>query len=457
MLKVKDKLLFLNPIQRNPNFEMESVKPFMFSTPWPTWQKITFRFIFIYFALNFQPWSWVGFIPGVGWLSQVYYSAESALVNAANTHVFHVRDVLVPVNGSGDTSYAWVQLWLFLSLALFGTILWSILDRKRPHYEVLAYWFRTTMRYYIAMVAFLYGIIKLFCLQMYFPNLSQLATPLGDYLPMRFSWMFIGYSSPYQFFSGLMETIVGLLLLFRRTVTVGLLMGLTVFVNVMMLNLCYDIPVKLFSMHLVVYCSVLLAFDAKRLLTLFVLNKPIVATTLYEFRYSQKWMRYGRIGLKVIFVGVAVILQVVESWERYQESVNIPIPKPFYGVYAVTQFSKNNEIVTPSPTDSLMWRDVIFDKENYGSICTNDTLFRQRYRRGYFAYKVDTIKHEIALKKAQSDSLSLLTLHYDIVDKQTVLLKTKLRNDSIKVVLQQTNRHFQLAERQFHWLSEYNR
>ena len=46
-----------------------------------------------------------------------------------------------------------------------------------------------------------------------FPALSQLATPLGDLLPMRFSWLFIGYSAPYQFFSGAMETIAGLLLL----------------------------------------------------------------------------------------------------------------------------------------------------------------------------------------------------------------------------------------------------
>ena len=45
------------------------------------------------------------------------------------------------------------------------------------------------------------------------PTLSQLATPLGDLLPMRLSWLFIGYSTPYQVFSGVMETVAGLLLL----------------------------------------------------------------------------------------------------------------------------------------------------------------------------------------------------------------------------------------------------
>ena len=44
-------------------------------------------------------------------------------------------------------------------------------------------------------------------------------------MPMRLSWLFIGYSTPYEIFSGAMETVAGLLLLFRRTITAGLFMG----------------------------------------------------------------------------------------------------------------------------------------------------------------------------------------------------------------------------------------
>jgi hypothetical protein len=110
------------------------------------------------------------------------------------------------------------------------------------------------VRYYLAIVALSYGIIKLFVLQMPFPTISQLATPLGDLLPMRFSWLFIGYSVPYQFFSGAMETVAGLLLLYRRTVTAGLFAATGAFLNVAMINLSYDVPVKLFSMHLLFAC-----------------------------------------------------------------------------------------------------------------------------------------------------------------------------------------------------------
>ena len=107
-----------------------------------------------------------------------------------------------------------------------------------------------------------------------FPALSQLATPLGDLLPMRFSWLFIGYSAPYQFFSGAMETMAGLLLLYRRTVTAGLFAATGAFLNVVMINLSYDVPVKLYASHLLFSCLFLLALDAPRLVRFLVLNQP---------------------------------------------------------------------------------------------------------------------------------------------------------------------------------------
>ncbi|MFZ8278288.1 hypothetical protein ACO1KY_14095, partial [Staphylococcus aureus] len=64
------------------------------------------------------------------------------------------------------------------------------------------YWLFVAIRYFVILNGFSYGIFKLFAVQMPFPSISQLATPLGDFLPMRLSWMFIGYSHSYQVFSG---------------------------------------------------------------------------------------------------------------------------------------------------------------------------------------------------------------------------------------------------------------
>ncbi|MFL5250507.1 MAG: hypothetical protein ACJ79V_21995, partial [Myxococcales bacterium] len=244
------------------------------ATPaWPVWQRVLFRFFLIYFVLQIEPWDWFRAIPGVSFLLQPYDAAMDWAVRTGNAHLFHVRDVLVPVNGSGDTSYAFARLCLLLTIAGVACLVWTVLDRRRPHYERAAYWLRLIVRYYIAIAALGYGIIKLFALQMPFPTLSQLATPLGDLLPMRFSWLFIGYSTPYEFFSGAMETVAGLLLLPRRTVTAGLFAATGAFLNVVMINLAYDVPVKLYALHLLLSCLFLLALDSRRLVGFLFLNR----------------------------------------------------------------------------------------------------------------------------------------------------------------------------------------
>jgi len=426
--------------------------------PWPAWRRIVFRFFFIYLLLNISPWTWLGNIPGFSYLNDLYGTFMDWLVNFGNDHFFHVRKVLVPLNGSGDTSYGWAQVWLFLSISVIGCIIWSLFDGKRKAYHQLNYWLCLFTRYYISMIAFIYGIEKLFALQMYFPNLSQLATPLGDFLPMRFSWLFIGYSTPYQVFSGVMETIVGLLLLYRRTATLGILMGTAVFLNVMMLNLCYDIPVKIFSMHIVMMCLFLLVNEFDRIVCFFILNRPAAVCNIYDHPFKKRWMRITRVVLKVAFIIIAVFVQFVNMIEYYKSSHTDKAIKPVpVGIYDVTTFAINKDTLPLSVNDSLRWRDVIFDNFGSGSISTSDTAFRQRYHRAYFSYNGDTLKHTISFKKSQGDSIDIFLLHYAMTDSSTVFLWGIHKNDSLHVQLKKSNRHFQLAEKQFHWLSEYNR
>jgi hypothetical protein len=380
------------------------------------------------------------------------------VVKTANANIFHVREVLVPLNGSGDTSYGWAQLWLFLWLSFIGCIAWSITDSERTNYRALNYGLCLFMRYYVAMIAFSYGIIKLFALQMPFPNLSQLATPLGDFLPMRLSWMFIGYSAPYQIFAGGLEVTVGVLLLYRRSVTPGILLATAVFTNVMMLNLSYDIPVKIFSIQIVLMCMYLLANEYDRIVCFLFLNKPAAVCSTYNFPYTKKWMRATRIILKIVFIIVAVGLTFYQSWNWYAETSHPQEIKPIKaGVYDVIVYAKNEDTIPPLITDTLRWQDIIFEKSGSGSIKTSDTLFRHLYNRAYFSYSTDTLQHTMNFKKFAGDSAFIMSMHYALPDTNTVQLWAKERDDSLYVELKRSPRHFQLAEKQFHWLSEYNR
>lgn len=422
--------------------------------------KLLSRFFFLIFILFISPWWYLYDIPGASYLLDFISQGQIWIVEFFNKYLFKVKDTLNQNGGgSGDTSYAWAQFYTFIFLSICGSLIWTLVDRKKErNYKTLNFWLRTIIRYHLAIVSLSYGIHKLFALQMPFPNLSQLATPLGDYLPMRLSWMFIGYSTPYQIFSGVMETIVGLLLLNRKTVTTGVLLGIGVFANVFMLNLCYDIPVKQYSMLLLICCLYLATCDGKRLLNFFWLNLHVEPCTLYEMDLDKRWQRILRIVLKVLFVIIFALMPLYQSWKMYKEEKLKGDLKPIKaGIYKIETFVKNQDTISLSMDDKMMWKDFIFDKGGIGSIHTLDTLFRQRYNRGYFVYEPDTVSQTIKFKKQSSDTTNLFVLNYRIIDDSTLTLKGKLKSDSLYFKLNKINRHFQLTERQFHWISEANR
>ena len=426
---------------------------------WPLWQRVLFRVGFVYLLLQMAPWTWFDAVPGVAAVTGYAGRVDAWAVEGSNARAFHVRPTLVAPNGSGDTSYAWAQLWLYVAVALAAGLAWSLLGRRRRAYPRLLYWLRTLVRYWLASSALAYGVIKLFALQMPFPTLSQLATPLGDFLPMRLSWLFIGYSTPYQVFSGAVEAVAGLLLLRRSTVTLGLMVAAGAFLNVVLINLSYDVPVKLYASHLLLGCTVLLALDARRLFTFLVLNRAAPGTAAYEPHYARPWHRYAARGAKLAMVLLIAVLPVWESWTRYQSTAAQP-GAPFRpGVYDVRRYARNADTLPPLLADTMRWRDVIFDNAGQGSVNTADPVFWQRYRRGYFRYAADTARHTLAVWRTSTrlDSVPLFTMRYATPDSDTVRLWTAVRGDSVYAELVRTRRHFQLAERQFHWLSEYNR
>src|SRR5262249_17022289 len=96
----------------------------------------------------------------------------------------------------------------------------------------------------------------------------------GDSSPMNLLWTFMGFSDGYNLFAGAGELLGGILLATRRTTLLGALVSLAVMTHVAVLNLCYDVPVKLLSLHLVAMALYLIVPDARRLAAFFLSNRP---------------------------------------------------------------------------------------------------------------------------------------------------------------------------------------
>jgi hypothetical protein len=81
-------------------------------------------------------------------------------------------------------------------------------------------------------------------------------------------------------FTGVAEMLGGLLLTTRRTTLLGALLCIGVLANVFMLNVGYDVPVKVLSFHLLAMAVFLAAPDLGRLAELFLFNRTVEPAVL---------------------------------------------------------------------------------------------------------------------------------------------------------------------------------
>ena len=193
-------------------------------------------------------------------------------------HLFGL-DITVRTNGSGDTTYNYVQILCFAALSAAAALVWTLLDRRRPHYARLYEWLRVYVRFGLAVAMIEYGgeVIP-------GPVRHALARPpdaavrrrLADGPPVDVHGRFHGL----HHLRRPAEMIAGLLLTFRRTALLGALLCAAAMANVVMLNFSYDVPVKLYSSHLLAMGVFLTLPDLRRLANLFVLNRPVEAAAV---------------------------------------------------------------------------------------------------------------------------------------------------------------------------------
>ena len=160
-------------------------------------------------------------------------------------------------------------------MAGVATVIWSVLDRSRLQYERLHPWLRLLLRYLLAG-----AMIQLRGHQGDSLADDRAAAPgrarsarIGDLFPNHLLWWTVGASPPFETFTGLAELLGGVLLLLPRTTLLGALICAANMLLVFLLNMCYDVPVKLPSLHLLVMAVILIAPDLRRLADVFFFNR----------------------------------------------------------------------------------------------------------------------------------------------------------------------------------------
>ncbi len=295
-----------------------------------------FRFLVVYFGAYcldlIPPWT-----PLVQWTA---------------THIFHTSAATLP-NHSGDTTWNYVQVFCIAVLALAAAILWTAFARGQPDSARVRIAFRLWLRFWLASAMLTYGLLKVFPLQFPAPSPELLEMTFGQASPMGLLWRFMGQSAAYTMFAGSLETMAGVLLAFRRTTSLGAFVAVGVLSNVVALNFCYDVPVKLYSTHLFVMALILAAPDVVPLFRLFLQREPVSLAPDPPLFQSLRWRRLGTVMTALAVAGYSWTIVVTNLSAR---AADTPHKSEVLGSWRADSFELLDSAKAPIADPGARWR-----------------------------------------------------------------------------------------------------
>ncbi len=419
---------------------------------WSLATRIAFRFCFVYFGLFcLLTQVLTGLIP----LPNIDTPDPSTLwpirqvVFWTADHVFHVSQPLVyQASGSGDKTYDWVLQFCILIVAVLATVIWSALDRKRENYATAYKWFRLFIRFFLAGQMLGYGWAKAVPLQMPFPRLYTLMEPFGNMSPMGVLWASIGASPAYEVFAGCAEMLGGILLFLPRTTMLGALICLADMTQVFMLNMTYDVPVKLFSFHLILLSLFLLAPDIKRLLDLFFLNRPVRPSTQFPLFATPRANRIAVV-VQIVFGIWLMGMNAYGSWILWHQYGGGSPKSALYGIWNVEQLTVDGQPRPALMSDHDRWRRVIFD------VPTRTAFQKMDESLARFGASIDTKDNTLKLTK-NDDPNWKASFTYARPAPDRLVLDGEIDGHKERMELQLVDRgKLLLVSRGFHWVQEY--
>ena len=398
---------------------------------WNSAKKFLLRFGIIFF-----------FMPVLPILSYV----DNHLYPWIASTIFSIPEISLEPTGSGDMYFDYMEFFVYFVIAIVGSVIWSFFNKKDKNYDALLHYFLVFMRYYLASSMISYGFAKVFYNQFGAPSLHRLLETYGESSPMGIAWAFMGASKAYTVFSGLAELLGGFLLLARRTTLAGALISFAVMFNVVMLNFCYDIPVKLYATDLMIVALIIVCCNGHSLWNALWTHKAIEAIP-YKPLFTKKWLKITRIIVKSLIVFYLVGFDGYNQYGSVAE-VGPDAPKtPLYGIYKPTQLIKNNDTLALY-SYPMQWKTLIIDYSGYATVKrVNDEQFD-------LVFNVDTIKKKISVQ-LQTDSIHNYELDYKQINDTTLNLKGILSNNQIDFTFHKVNlKSFTLTNRGFHWVNE---
>jgi hypothetical protein len=390
---------------------------------WPRWKLVAFRFAFAWLVLWMSMFIWI--LVRIEILARSVFDAWYAI--AAWLGAVLGLDVPPPTpTGSGDQLWCYLQALAMLIIAAIVSAVWTWRSRARA-YPRLADASITALRFMLCSIMIGYGMAKVVPMQFPPPWLGRYDDTVGTMSPMGLLWTFMGQSQAYVFFAGAAEVVGSVLLLWRRTYVIGAAILIAVMTNVVLLNFCYDVCVKLFSVQLLILLVVLVAPQARRLVG------AMLGYAVREVSPRVRGTVVGervRLALKLVAIAL-IILHAHRHWVFGEQLRAWRSPTVLHGAWRAERVVIDGVERAPLLTDDARWRKLIFHE--YGL-----TIRFATDRREHSRIEVDPKAQTIVVLKgvfrtvwhfARPDDDHLIIdsphVHAELVREPEPLLKTR--------------------------------
>ncbi|TDK47923.1 hypothetical protein [Algoriphagus formosus] len=339
----------------------------------------------------------------------------------------------IQLTGSGDTTYDYVRIPALFTLSFFIGLLLSLLKYTQTKGLEFYNWMLVYARYFVGLTLISYGVAKFLEGQFAGPSFYSMEILVGDISPMGLAWRFFGYSDTYKIFMGLSEIIAGLLLLIRRTSILGALVSIAVCLNIVLVNFSFDVPVKLFSSHLLLFSALILIPKIKPIFEFFLLNRQ---SNLGEIKphFTQKRARIIRLVLVLYFAAFIPITTVVS---HFQSQKFRTFENEWEGLYTLIDFDTNRPWNKLILEDNFMMLQLNYGPKEFWNIqeIKDDGVLVIKNQ------KDESNPHELKIKKSDDE-------HYEI--------QLRLGNKTVNTIGKRKEKSsYELTKRGFHWINEY--
>jgi hypothetical protein len=411
---------------------------------WGLATRVAFRFWAVYFLLYMLPApTRLGFfdaVPGAPKLAAPLLQAWRTAVGWAGQSLFRLPAAAVSYPNFGPEKPGdYVQCAVIAFIAATAAISWSVMDRKSRAHLRLRAWLRVLIRAYLIVALLPFALDKIIPVQFPAPLLGHLTRRVGELTPAALLWTFMGASTPYQMIGGMAEMMAVCLLLFRRTAALGAIAMMAVLSNVVAINFCYDLGVKLYSSHLLAMSLFMIVPHARALANVFVFHR--VARVEPEPRVLSsrppRWIVTSIAVACFIWFGATTASDFWSGYKRMLSWRNAPL----YGAYDVE--SAPTTIAGAAP-----WVGVVVQSP------TAFAFERADRSAGWYLSAYDAGPHVVALRDPKS-KVPVGTLSYSRPDASHVRLDGTIGGEPVSILLRPADpSRFRLLTHGFHWTHE---